>query len=155
MTNSDKELLYKMKLWCDRQERCHSELKAKLYKEGLYGSQVDEFLAELITENYINETRFSEAYVSGKFRIKKWGRTKILQQLKLKQVSDFCIKEGLRVINEEDYELTVSQLIEKKLHSYRAEKNPYVLKSKVAKYIMSRGFEGDLVWRLLNDALKT
>jgi hypothetical protein len=48
MTNSDRELLYKMKLWCDRQERCHSELRTKLYRESLYGSEVEGFIAELI-----------------------------------------------------------------------------------------------------------
>lgn len=155
MTISDKELLYKLKLWCDRQERCHSELRTKLFKEGVYGSQIDEFIAELVMENYINETRFSEAYVSGKFRIKKWGRVKILQQLKLKQVSDSCIKDGMKVISEEEYQDTICSLIEKKKRAYKSEKNPYLLKSKIAKYIMGRGFEGDLVWKQLNEEIST
>ncbi len=155
MTISEKELLHKMKLWCDRQERCHSELRTKLYKEGLYGNQVEEFIAMLISENYINESRFAQAYVSGKFRIKRWGRNKITQQLNLKRVSPYCIKEGLKEIDEEEYEKTVSQLIDKKKHDYRSEKNPYLLKNKIAKYVMTRGFEGDLVWNLLNKKIPT
>ncbi|MFK7757134.1 MAG: regulatory protein RecX [Flavobacteriales bacterium] len=155
MTLSDKELLYKLKLWCDRQERCHSELRTKLYKEGVYGEQVDQFVAELISENYINESRFAAAYVSGKFRIKRWGRNKIIQNLKMKRVSEYCIKIGLKEIDEEAYETTIATLIEKKLRDYRAEKNPYALKSKVAKYIMTRGFEGELVWDKLNKVVKT
>jgi regulatory protein len=155
MTNSERELLYKMKLWCDRQERCHSELRTKLYNESLYGSEVEWFIAELISQNYINETRFSQAYVSGKFRIKRWGRVKIIQNLKLKQVSPYCIKEGLKEIDEEEYSKTIATLIEKKQHDYRKEKNPYLLKNKIAKYVMSRGFEGDLVWSQVNEFLKT
>ena len=143
-----------MKLWCDRQERCHSEVRTKLYKEGVYTDQIDVFIAELISQNYLNETRFAQAFVSGKFRIKKWGRIKILQQLKLKGVSAYCIKEGLKEVNEKEYLSTIATLIEKKLRDYRSEKNTYVLKSKVAKYIMSRGFEGDLVWSMLNEQVK-
>lgn len=155
MTNSEKELLYKMKLWCDRQERCHSELRTKLYGEGLYGAEVEGFISELISQNYINETRFAQAYVSGKFRIKRWGRIKILQNLRLKQVSVYCIKEGLKEIDEDEYIQTIAALIQKKHYDYRAEKNPYILKNKIAKYVMSRGFEGNLVWTQLNDILKT
>lgn len=153
MTNSEKELLHKMKLWCDRQERCHSELRTKLYKEGLYGSEVEAFIAELISQNYLNEARFAQAYVSGKFRIKRWGRVKIIQNLKQKQVSDYCIKKGLQEIDEKEYLETIATLIEKKMVDYRTEKNPFLLKGKVAKYIMSRGFEGDLVWGELQNVL--
>ncbi|MEJ6681318.1 MAG: regulatory protein RecX [Flavobacteriales bacterium] len=155
MTNSEREILYKMKLWCDRQERCHSELRTKLYSESLYGSQVERLIAELISQNYINETRFAQAYVSGKFRIKRWGRVKIRQNLKLKQVSLYCIKEGLKEIDEQEYAKTIIRLIEKKKHDYRKEKNPYLLKNKIAKYVMSKGFEGDLVWNRVNESLKT
>ncbi len=155
MTLSDQELLYKLKLWCDRQERCHSELRTKLFKEGVYGVRVDQFVAELISENYINESRFSSAYVSGKFRIKRWGRNKIVQSLKLKRVSEYCISIGLKEIDLEEYNTTITSLIEKKLRDYKSEKNPYVLKSKVAKYLMARGFEGELVWRQLNGMIKT
>lgn len=155
MTSSEREILYKMKLWCDRQERCHSELRTKLYSESLYGSQVEMLIAELISQNYINETRFAQAYVSGKFRIKRWGRVKIRQNLKLKQVSLYCIKEGLKEIDEQEYAKTIIRLIEKKKHDYRKEKNPYLLKNKIAKYVMSKGFEGDLVWNRVNESLKT
>jgi len=155
MTLSDKELLYKLKLWCDRQERCHSELRTKLYKEGVYGEKVGQFVAELISQNYINESRFAEAYFSGKFRIKKWGRNKIIQNLKMKQVSEYCIKIGAKEIDPEEYHKTISTLIEKKLNDYKAEKNKYVLKNKVVKYLMSRGFEAELVWSQINEVVKT
>ena len=155
MTSSEREILYKMKLWCDRQERCHSELRTKLYSESLYGSQVEMLIAELISQNYINETRFAQAYVSGKFRIKRWGRVKIRQNLKLKQVSPYGIQEGLNEIDEQDYAQTIIRLIEKKQHDYRKEKNPYLLKNKIAKYVMNRGFEGDLVWNRVNECLNT
>jgi len=155
MAFPDKELIHKLKLWCDRQERCHYDLKNKLYKEEVPYRDMEQYTALLISENYLNETRFSQAYVSGKFRIKRWGRNKIVQELKLRRISAYDIKKGLKEIDEEEYDKTIATLIEKKLHDYRSEKNPYVLKSKVAKFLMTRGFEGELVWSQLNEAVRT
>lgn len=151
MTISEKEILSKMKAWCDRQERCHAEVRQKLWDIKAYGETADLIIAELISQNYLNETRFAQAYVSGKFRIKRWGRTKILRELKLRKISDYDIKIGLKEIDEEEYEKTIATLIEKKKTDYRKEKNPYVLKSKVSKYLISRGFEPQLVWEQLRD----
>ena len=149
------QILQKLKAWCDRQERCHKELREKLWKEKIYGDWAEEYIAELIIGNYINETRFSQAYVSGKFRIKKWGRNKIIQNLKQKNISKPCISEGLKEIDEEEYLETLNHILEKKTYDYRSEKNTYSLKNKIAKYAMSRGFEGDLVWKQLNVLMKT
>jgi len=149
------QILLKLKGWCDRQERCQKELREKLWKEKIYGDWAEEYIAELIVGNYINETRFSQAFVSGKFRIKKWGKNKIIQHLKLKSISKPCIKEGLKEIDEEEYLSTLKYILERKKHDYRSEKNPFKLKSKIAKYAMSRGYEGDLVWNQLNILIKT
>jgi len=148
-------LLLKLKGWCDRQERCHQELREKLRKEKVYGEMAEAYIATLITENYLNESRFSRAYVSGKFRIKRWGRTKIVQELKRKRISDYCIKEGLTEIDEEEYVQTLQGILSRKSEDYKKEKNLYALKSKIAKYAMNRGYEGDLVWKELNNLIKT
>ena len=149
------KLLLKLKSWCDRQERCHSELREKLRKEKIYGQSAEEYIATLISENYINESRFAQAFVSGKFRIKNWGRNKIIQHLKSKRISEYCIKEGLLEIEEKEYLEILKKVLKKKIRDYQSEKNPYLLKNKVAKYTMSRGFEGDLVWKHLNQLVKT
>ncbi len=149
------QILIKLKGWCDRQERCQKELREKLWKEKIHGDWAEEYIAELIIGNYLNETRFSQAYVSGKFRIKKWGRNKIVQHLKQKNISKPCILEGLKEIDEEEYIATLKHILERKQQAYSSEKNIYALKNKIAKYAMSRGFEGDLVWMHLNVLVKT
>src|ERR1700709_658618 len=86
------QALQKARHYCGYQERCHSEVKEKLYSLGLHKQQVEECLSQLIEENYLNEERFAQQFAGGKFRMKQWGRVKIKYELKQKQVSEYCIK---------------------------------------------------------------
>ncbi len=81
--------------YCAYQERCQQEVRSKLYQYGLYKNQVEETLAWLITEGYLNEERFAKTFAGGKFRVKKWGKLKIEQALKQKQLSSYCIRKGM------------------------------------------------------------
>src|SRR5690242_21297330 len=87
----NEKALQKIKQYCAYQERCHAEVKDKLYGMGLHRQEVDDIMAELITENFLNEERFAKAFAGGKFRVKQWGRKKIIGALKQKQVSEYCI----------------------------------------------------------------
>ena len=89
------QALQKIKHYCAYQERCHNEVKEKLYNLGVWKKEHDEIIATLIEENYLNEERFAIAFAGGRFRIKKWGRVKIKYELKQKQVSDYCIKKSI------------------------------------------------------------
>ena len=89
----------KIKPYCAYQERCHREVKEKLYGYGLYGHDVEQIISRLIEENYLNEERFAVAYAGGHSRIKKWGKIKITQALRQKGVSAYCIKKALQSID--------------------------------------------------------
>ena len=142
------ESILRIKAWCDRQERCHQEVKQKLASWGVFGEDQDHILSELIENNYLNEERFAKAYVSGKFRIKGWGRKKILQGLKARNISDYCIKSGLIEIDEEEYVEFLNRLSEKKL-AENSELSLFDNRGKTAQYLIRRGFEKDLVWKII------
>ncbi len=142
---SKEEALQKAKQYCAYQERCHSEVKEKLYSFGLNKNDVDELLSELISENYLNEERFTILFAGGKFRIKQWGRVKIKYALKQKQVSDYCIRKALAAIDENDYDKTLDKLFKQKLKTLKSEKNIYIKKRKLLDHLMQKGFEKDLV----------
>ena len=146
---SKEEALQKAKQYCAYQERCHSEVKEKLYSFGMNKKEVDELLSELISENYLNEERFAILYAGGKFRIKQWGKVKIKYSLKQKQVSEYCIKKALAVIDERDYTKTLEKLFEQKLKTLKAEKNIFIKKRKLQDYLMQRGFETGVVSKLI------
>jgi regulatory protein len=141
--------LMKMQGWCAYQERCQHDARNKLYELGLWPEAVENIIVKLIEENFINEERFAIQFAKGKFNIKKWGRVKIKQELKQKRVSDYCLKKALQQIDEEDYLATLTKVIATKKR-VATEKNPIKLKFKLATYAISRGFERDLIFDILN-----
>jgi regulatory protein len=130
--------------FCAYQERYQQEVRNKLHERGIYGDEAEELIAYLISEGYLNEERFAQAFVSGKFRIKKWGRNKILQELKFRQISPNCIKSGMKEIDAEDYWQTLLHLVEKKA-SLIKETDDFKKRYKTHQYLMGRGFENDLI----------
>ena len=146
---SPQEALQKIKQYCAYQERCQHDARNKLYELGLWPEAVENIIVKLIEENFINEERFAIQFAKGKFNIKKWGRVKIKQELKQKRVSDYCLKKALQQIDEEDYLATLTKVIATKKR-VTTEKNPIKLKFKLASYALSRGFERDLIFDILN-----
>ena len=146
---SKDEALQKAKQYCAYQERCHSEVKEKLYSFGMNKNEVDELLSELLSENYLNEERFAILYAGGKFRIKQWGKVKIKYSLKQKQVSEYCIKKALAAIDERDYTKTLEKLFDQKLKTLKSEKNIFIKKRKLQDYLMQKGFETSVVSKLI------
>lgn len=136
------EAKQKIEAYCAYQERCDQEVRSKLNSWFLHSEDVDILISDLISNNFMNEERFAEAYVSGKFRIKKWGRIKIKQHLKQKQISDYSINKALSQIDEEEYWQTLQYLAENKLVSG---KNDWDRKAKLKRYLASKGFETSLI----------
>jgi len=143
------QALQKIRQYCAYQERCHSEVKDKLYGYGLNRREVDEILSTLIEENYLNEERFAIQYAGGKFRMKQWGRVKIKYSLRQKQVSEYCIKKALASIPETDYHRTLQKLFDEKKKTLRSEKNLFVKKRKLQDHLVQKGYELPLIHSLL------
>ena len=148
------QALPKIKQYCAYQERCHSEVKEKLYSHGLHKNDVEEIISKLIEDNYLNEERFAIHFAGGKFRIKQWGKTKIKYELKQKQVSEYCIKKALHEINAEDYCITLEKLADTKLQSLAGEKNIFIKRKKLQDYLRMKGYESDLVNDFIRRAMK-
>lgn len=141
--------LIKMQSWCAYQERCQQDTRNKLYELGLWPEAVENIIVKLIEDNFINEERFAMQFAKGKFNIKKWGRIKIKQELKQKRVSDYCLKKALQQIDEEEYIAMLTKVIATKKRLI-TEKNPIKLKFKLATFAISKGYERDLVFDVLN-----
>ena len=146
---SPKEAKLKAADFCAYQERSQQEVRDKLYSYGLHKDEVEEVLSDLISDNFINEERFAKAYVGGKFRIKKWGRNKILHGLNHHRISNYCIKKGLQEIDEASYLSTLESIIIKKKDSLNIT-NSFKLNQKLAQYAIQRGYEPYIVWDMIN-----
>lgn len=140
----------KIKHYCAYQERSHSEVKNKLYGFGLYKSEVEELLSKTIEEDYLNEERFAMQFAGGKFRIKGWGKVKIVYELRQKGVSAYNINHALKAISDEDYNCTLQKLTETKWQQLKGEH--YLTKqAKAMSYLMQKGYEPALI----RQAIKT
>ena len=143
-----KQALAKAENFCVYQERSQKEVRYKLVEWGIRSDELEEILLELIMNYFLNEVRFANAYVSGKFNVKKWGRIKIKQGLKLKGVSDKMLQKALYSMDDNDYMQTLENLAQKKADSL-AENNPLKRKMKLISYLQNRGFETDLILLVL------
>ena len=135
--------------YCAYQERSQQEVRDKLYSMGLHRKEVEMILSQLISDGFIREGRFAAAFAGGKFRMKKWGKTKIKLALKQKAVSDPLIKSALSQISDTDYRKTLEEVIRSKSKLVK-EKDEFKRKHKIASYAISRGFEPELVWEVVN-----
>ena len=150
---SKEQALQKLRQYCGYQERSHREAKEKLYGFGLFKQDVEEAISILIEENYLNEERYATAYVGGYFRTKQWGRVKISYELKQKGVSEYSIRNAMKEIDEEEYNKTIKQLVNKKRDQLKDEElKPFQLNSKILQYLLQRGFESQLVQRELRES---
>ena len=146
------EVRQKIERYCAYQERCHQEVRDKLYALGVHSSEVEEIIAALIVDGFLNEERFAKAFAGGKFRMKKWGRLRIVNELERKGISKNCIKSGLHEISETDYVNTLEKVLTEKIRLVD-EENIYVKRDRVSNYAIQRGYEPDLTWRILRELL--
>jgi regulatory protein len=146
------EAKLKIASYCAYQERCQSEVRNKLAENGILGSTAEELIASMIEEGFLNEERFAQCFVRGKYRLKKWGRNKIQQELKARQISPNCIKSGMKEIEEEEYWQNLLNQAEKKWHLIN-EKDPLKKKIKVKRFLAGKGFEMELIQMAIEEMI--
>ncbi|WP_422861819.1 regulatory protein RecX [Flagellimonas sp. W118] len=147
---SVQEAKRKMEGYCAYQDRCHKEVLQKLVDLRMIPEAIDQIMAHLIQENYLNEERFAKSFARGKFSIKKWGKNRIVNELKQRQISTFNIKSALKEIEEEDYRNTLNELALKRLGQLN-ESNIQKKRKKLADYLLYRGWESHLVYEKLKE----
>jgi regulatory protein len=142
------EALQKARHYCGYQFRCHQEVKDKLYSFGLRRQDVEEALATLVEEDYLNEERFAVQFAGGHFRLKQWGKVKIRYELKQRQISDYCIKKALAAIEEEDYLKTLDRLATAKWETLKGETD-FARRGKLQEYLVRKGYEQDRIAQVI------
>ena len=145
----------KVEALCAYQERCQFEINHKLISWGFNEEERSQLIADLITNRFLDEERFASAYVSGKFRIKRWGRIKIKSHLAQKHVSTYSIEKALKEINLDDYWDALVYLAERKFVDLEREKDHWQKRAKLTRYLQSKGYEGDLIQDAMNYVFTT
>lgn len=143
----------KLEHYCAYQERCHKEVQQKLYEMRMIPEAIDDIIHHLLQHNFLNESRFAQAFARGKFRSKKWGKQRIVRELKSRQISQYNIKLALKEIPEDEYLATFDNLAEKRLLQLEKESDFQKKRKKFADYLFYRGWESELVWEKVRELM--
>lgn len=138
--------------YCAYQERCHKEVEKKLYELKMIPEAREKIILHLLQHNYLNEERYAKSFARGKFSIKKWGKRRIINELKFKGISTFNINVALKEIDDKDYIQTLNKIAHKKLPLIK-ESNVFKKRNKLTTFLISKGFETDLVYKVVKDVL--
>ncbi|WP_076546429.1 regulatory protein RecX [Maribacter ulvicola] len=147
------EATKKIESYCAYQDRCHKEVVSKLKDMGMIPLVVDTIIAQLIEDRFLNEERFAKSFARGKFNIKKWGKNRIVRELKFRDISKYNITTALKEIEPEAYLTTLDDLAHKRLQQI-TETNIQKRRKKLADYLLYRGWESHLVYEKLQELIK-
>tara|TARA_B100000809_G_scaffold265969_1_gene326591 strand:- start:13189 stop:13671 length:483 start_codon:yes stop_codon:yes gene_type:complete len=153
-TYTVKEATTKLEGYCAYQERSHKEVNQKLREMRMIPDAIEIIILHLLKHNFLNETRFSQAYARGKFNHKKWGKQRIVRELRYRDISKYNIDLGLKEISEEDYENTFNELAQKRFLQLSSESNLQKKRKKLADYLLYRGWESFLVYDKVRELIK-
>lgn len=137
--------LSQIQRYCAFQDRCHHEVRAKLLQMGVYGDVLEEIMAELVLNRFLDEERFARSFVRGKFRFKQWGRLRIMAELQQRRISDYCIQQAFTEINEQEYLDQLQNLLQKKAQQDHLSSADFHQRQKLAAYAFRKGFESELI----------
>lgn len=142
----------KLENYCVYQDRCHKEVEQKMWEFHLIPEARELILLSLMKDNFLNEERFSKSYARGKFRIKSWGKQRIIRELKFRDISAYNIKTGLKEIDEAEYLKTIYRVTENR-NEVISEPNIYKRKKKLIDFLMRKGFENDLIFKVVGEVV--
>jgi regulatory protein len=145
-----KEAQHKIEQYCAYQERCHEEVVTKLRGMHLESQEIDQLIVHLIEQNFLNEARFACSFARGKHRIKHWGKIRITNELKMRNINNTLIALALKEISAEEYSETFNALAERNWQSI-TEKNALKKRKKFCDYMLRRGFESNLIYEKVKE----
>jgi regulatory protein len=147
------QIKHKIENYCVYQDRCHKEVERKMAEYNLIPEAKELILLSLMKDNFLNEERFSKSFARGKFRMKSWGKQRIIRELKLRDISAYNIKTALKEIEEEEYIKTIYRITENR-NNVTSETNTYKRKKKLVDFLMRKGFENELIFKTVNEVVK-
>lgn len=144
------ELLQRAMRACSEREYCISDISALLMRWGADSEEVREWIIErLVKEKFIDEHRYSRAFVLDHFRHSQWGRVKITMALKQKKIDPSAISSAMEAIGEEEYHGLLHKILNDQRRKIKS-KSRIELKGKLLRHALGKGFESHLVYDAIN-----
>lgn len=133
-------MLSRLAAQCSTTELCTADIRRKLEVADLTPDECQRLMQRLLEEGYVDDSRYAQAFVRDKFRFCGWGRVKIAQGLRAKQIPETVIDEALAGIDDDDYRRSLAELLRKKRNSIHG-RTSYETNGKLIRFAMGRGYE--------------
>lgn len=153
-TPTQQEAYTKISARCALTEISPQDAIRKMSALGMTDQEISVVIQHLIKEDFINEKRYAHAFTHDKFEFSGWGRQKIAIALKQKGIPQTFILDALKEISSEAYDDLLFQLLSEKAHNIHA-KNSYEMRGKLLRFALGRGFEQDLILKMLDKLTNT
>ncbi len=144
------EIKHKLEYYCSYQDRCHKEVEQKLNSFTLITELKEKVIVHLIENNFINEERFAKSFARGKHNYKGWGKNRIVNELKFRNISSRIIETALKEIPEATYLENFHALAEKNWEIIKEPKGQKRNK-KFVDFLLRKGYETSLIYEKLNE----
>lgn len=146
------KILDSCRRFCSKSEKCKYDVLNKLQYTSLNDYKKQEIINVLENEKFIDENRYTKAFVNDKFKFNKWGKIKISHTLRQKNVPDNIIYNNLQIINDDEYRSILIELLNHKKQSIKETDN-YKIKAALIRFAVSRGFEYDIINDVLSEII--
>ena len=144
------EIKHKLEYYCSYQDRCHKEVEQKLNSFTLITALKEKVIVHLIENNFINEERFAKSFARGKHNYKGWGKNRIVNELKFRNISSRIIETALKEIPEASYFEDFHALAEKNWETIKEPKGQKRNK-KFVDFLLRKGYETSLIYEKLKE----
>ncbi len=153
LTYTLEEAKKRLERYCIYQDRCHDEIEAKLKEMNMIPEASEVIILYLMEHDFLNEERFSKSFARGKFKIKHWGKQRIIRELKRRKISTYNMDTALKEIDDDDYFSTIKEIAFKRYEKIN-EQNRYKKNKKLIDFLLYKGYESNLVYEVVSDISK-
>lgn len=149
MKLSENQALPKIAAYCSKAERSEYDVKRKLQNWELESESIKNIISRLKKENFLNEERFCRAFIKDKIQFNKWGKTKIVFELKKKYISESIINNSFDEFNNDEFETPLMKILSTKIKSVKANSD-YEKRTKLIRFALGRGYSFEQIQKCLS-----
>ena len=142
------EAFGRLTAFCAAGEHCLTEVRERLRRWNVAPDEAETLVRRLVEEQYVNEERYCRAFINDKVRFARWGRLKIAQALRQKQIASSLYLPLLDEFDEAIYSEQLRRLLEAKQREVKG-RNAYERKVKLVRFALGRGYEMDMIRRFI------
>lgn len=151
--SGDEALTSLMRL-CARAERSSGDALRLMKLWGVEPSEQQRVLKRLLSERFIDDRRYAEAFVREKTSLSAWGEYKIRAALQRKGIARQTIIDALASSSAEGSTERLEQKLRSKLRTTKYE-SEYQLKGKLLRYAASLGYPMDEAMEAVEHVIST